>query len=102
MFAEAPKQTEHYEAFKVLVSKNGKLKNFDAQSVGLYPSVFNQLLRNYYYRNEAREFLQVISTDTKHTFYFLRFYSESASALLDETYTHVDTIAHFTPIPTEL
>ena len=101
MFAEPPKQAAIQEEFKVLVAEKGIFKDFDAQSVGLYPSVFNQLLRNYYYRNEAKEFLRIINTDPNQNLYFVRIYDKNLSQSLGISNINVDTIAYFKPTSLE-
>jgi len=105
MFAEPPKQTDFHEEFKILVAENGNFKDFDAHSLGLYPSVFNQLLRNYYYRNEAEEFLNIIGTSTtnnKQGIFFIRYHGKNSSEALGEPILNADTIAYFKPTSLEL
>ena len=93
MFAEPPKENIIQEDFEVLVCKQNQLQDFNPRSKGLYQSVFSYLLRNYYYRNQAEKFLEILANgdSSSSTFYMIRKYNNSNRQAAEKMI--IDTVA---------
>ncbi len=95
MFAEPPKQNLTHETFEILVYENGQFRKFDPMAKGLYPSISEYLMRNYYYRNQANHFLSIMAKDmgAYTEFYMLRHYKDGDA--FSNIITLTDTVASY-------
>lgn len=68
MFAEPIRYSSQREYFMVYERNNSAQawKPFDSEAIGLHPNAFTYLLRNYYYRSESAQLLNIIDqSDTR-------------------------------------
>ena len=65
MYAEPQNQELEEESFHIFYQKDSLLIEFDETSIGFDNSVFDYMKRNYYYRNQAGDFLRKLHTINK-------------------------------------
>ncbi|MBT31175.1 MAG: hypothetical protein CMO01_16085 [Thalassobius sp.] len=84
MFAEPVVNQIQTEKFEVLIEYTKQKKEvFNAQERGLYESIFSYLMRNYYYRKQTQDILQIAADQIPEEnikLYFLRYSDENAQA----------------------